>query len=167
MTQQLDDHIVMLQSMGFSPYKKPFEDRLAKWDIALNLVSTAWPAAGLPFPHIPYWLTTCGGSTTLLSSLMEPMLLHSIMPIWAACRVQVSEVLDQWITLQRTWMYLEPIFSSDDIMQQLPLEGKRFATVDRAWRKTMDASKRAPAVLKVCRGCCSYKAYSEGGGLQA
>ncbi len=64
--------------------------------------------------------------------------------------MQVSEVLDQWITLQRTWMYLEPIFSSDDIMQQLPLEGKRFATVDRSWRKTMDAAKRTPSVLKVC-----------------
>ena len=38
MVQQLDDHIVMLQSMGFSPYKKPFEDRLAKWDTQLNLV---------------------------------------------------------------------------------------------------------------------------------
>jgi dynein heavy chain len=36
--QQLDDHIVMLQSMGVSPYKKPFEDRLAKWDTMLNLV---------------------------------------------------------------------------------------------------------------------------------
>lgn len=63
--------------------------------------------------------------------------------------LQVSEVLEQWITLQRTWMYLEPIFSSDDIMQQLPLEGKRFATVDRSWRKTMDAAKRTPGVLKV------------------
>lgn len=38
MSQQLDDHIVMLQSMSFSPYKKPFEDRLAKWDTTLNLV---------------------------------------------------------------------------------------------------------------------------------
>lgn len=64
-------------------------------------------------------------------------------------RVQVSETLDQWITLQRQWMYLEPIFSSEDIMQQLPLEGKRFATVDRAWRKTLDAAKRNPVLLKV------------------
>ena len=39
------------------------------------------------------------------------------------------------ITVQRSWMYLEPIFGSDDIMQQLPLEGKRFAAVDRSWRK--------------------------------
>lgn len=38
MSQQIDDHIVMLQSMAFSPYKKSFEDRLAKWDTTLNLV---------------------------------------------------------------------------------------------------------------------------------
>lgn len=63
--------------------------------------------------------------------------------------LQVSEVLEQWITLQRTWMYLEPIFSSADVMQQLPLEGKRFATVDRSWRKAMDAAKHTPGVLKV------------------
>lgn len=47
-------------------------------------------------------------------------------------------------------MYLEPIFSSEDIMQQLPLEGKRFATVDRMWRKATDAAKRNPLLLKVC-----------------
>lgn len=46
-------------------------------------------------------------------------------------------------------MYLEPIFSSEDIMQQLPLEGKRFATVDRMWRKATDAAKRNPLLLKV------------------
>lgn len=27
------------------------------------------------------------------------------------CNQQVSEVLEKWIALQRTWMYLEPIFS--------------------------------------------------------
>ncbi len=64
---------------------------------------------------------------------------------------QVSEILEQWIQLQRQWMYLEPIFGSEDIMQQLPLEGKRFATVDRMWRKTTEAAKRNPLVLKVGR----------------
>jgi dynein heavy chain len=29
----------MLQSMGFSPHKKPFEERLAKWEAQLRLVS--------------------------------------------------------------------------------------------------------------------------------
>ena len=30
--QQLDDHIVMTQAMSFSPYKKPFEQRIATWE---------------------------------------------------------------------------------------------------------------------------------------
>ncbi|GLC56009.1 hypothetical protein PLESTB_001054700 [Pleodorina starrii] len=98
-SQMLDDHIAMTQSMAFSPYKKPFEERIVKWEQQLSLV---------------------------------------------------SEILDQWIQLQRQWMYLEPIFGSEDIMQQLPLEGKRFATVDRMWRKTTEAAKRNPLVLKVC-----------------
>lgn len=31
-TQLLDDHIVMTQSMSFSPYKKAFEERIATWE---------------------------------------------------------------------------------------------------------------------------------------
>jgi hypothetical protein len=73
-------------------------------------------------------------------------------------RLQVSEVLEQWLALQRQWMYLEPVFSSPDILQQLPLEGKRFAAVDRSWRKTLDAAKKAPNVIKVRQG--------EGGGAE-
>jgi dynein heavy chain len=35
-SQLLDDHIVMTQSMSFSPYKKPFEDRISKWESQLR-----------------------------------------------------------------------------------------------------------------------------------
>ena len=36
-SQLLDDHIVMTQSMSFSPYKKPFEDRITKWESQLHI----------------------------------------------------------------------------------------------------------------------------------
>ena len=58
--------------------------------------------------------------------------------------------MDEWITLQRSWMYLEPIFGSEDIMEQLPLEGKRFAAVDRLWRKVLTKALGVPGVLKMC-----------------
>ncbi|KAL3152615.1 hypothetical protein ABBQ32_001632 [Trebouxia sp. C0010 RCD-2024] len=85
--------------MAFSPYKKPFEERLMRWEAQLSLV---------------------------------------------------SEVIDEWLALQRAWMYLEPIFSSPDILQQLPQEGKKYSSVDRIWRKTMQAAKATPGILKMC-----------------
>lgn len=36
-SQLLDDHIVMTQSMSFSPYKKPFEDRMNTWENKLKM----------------------------------------------------------------------------------------------------------------------------------
>lgn len=37
---------------------------------------------------------------------------------------------------QATWLYLEPIFNSEDIMQQMPAEGKKFTVVDKIWQET-------------------------------
>ena len=37
-SQMLDDHIVMSQSMSFSQFKKPFEERISKWEMQLSLV---------------------------------------------------------------------------------------------------------------------------------
>jgi dynein heavy chain, axonemal len=52
----------------------------------------------------------------------------------------VSEVIDEWLGVQRNWLYLQPIFDSPDINKQLPMEGKRFTTVDKHWRQTMQAA---------------------------
>jgi len=57
------------------------------------------------------------------------------------------DVIEEWVKVQRAWMYLEPIFSSDDIMRQLPTEGKRFANVDRTWRKLMAAASQETDVI--------------------
>ena len=54
--------------------------------------------------------------------------------------------MEEWAVCQRSWLYLEPIFSSDDIMKQLPVEGKRYQTMDRIWRKTMASAQQDPKV---------------------
>jgi dynein heavy chain len=55
-----------------------------------------------------------------------------------------QSLLDAWIACQRTWMYLEPIFGSEDIMRQLPTEARRFNGVDGLWRKTLGETAQDP-----------------------
>lgn len=61
----------------------------------------------------------------------------------------IQDVLDEWLICQRSWLYLEPIFSSEDINRQLPVEGKRYQTMERMWRKLMKNANDNTQVILV------------------
>ena len=45
----------------------------------------------------------------------------------------MKSILDSWLRVQASWMYLQQIFSSADIRRQMPFEGKTFLDVDKFW----------------------------------
>ena len=50
--------------------------------------------------------------------------------------------------VQGKWLYLEPIFGSDEIIRQIPTEGAAFRDMDAIWRSIMAAVKEQPLILQ-------------------
>ena len=76
-----------------------------------------------------------GGTRSFFSATMSPFCLS-------------QDILDAWLRCQESWLYLEPIFNSEDIMKQMPVEGRKFNKVDRIWRNIMAKTVSDTRVLQ-------------------
>ena len=83
---------------------------------------------------------------------------------WDETLNRLQEVVDNWLACQATWQYLEPIFTSPDIMKQMPEEGDKFLQVlfciIASCLATITQQPEEPAVLCVGFACLVVPAYS-------
>ena len=59
----------------------------------------------------------------------------------------MSEIIEEMMKTQKTWMYLEPIFASEDIGKTMPNEAFWFNEVDQLWKREMDSIKADPGII--------------------
>jgi dynein heavy chain len=69
--------------------------------------------------------------------------------IWERKLNDISELMEAISKTQRGWMYLEPIFSSEDIHNQMPTEGNAFKAIDGLWRLIMEGIVAEPGMLEL------------------
>ncbi|KAL1506278.1 hypothetical protein ABEB36_005670 [Hypothenemus hampei] len=63
--------------------------------------------------------------------------------------IRINGTLDEWGKVQSQWLYLLPIFSSKDIVAQMPEEGTLFREVNDIYKRYMDLVVRDPRVFTV------------------
>ncbi|KAG5509761.1 hypothetical protein GH5_05627 [Leishmania sp. Ghana 2012 LV757] len=86
--------------------------------------------------------------TCLTSKYLAPV--QKEMEEWESKLSLIHSVLGEWVGVQKTWMYLEFIFTSDDIKRQLPDESLLFSSADRFFGSLMKRCFEDPHMAPLC-----------------
>eukprot|EP00854_Cymbomonas_tetramitiformis_P002297 gene2297-3019_t len=157
--RRVDEHMAKLQETS------DFASREYSFEKMLDKMQTDWQ--GLTFELGPWKETGTfilkGGPVDEAQVLLDDHIVKSqamtaspfakpfeerLFP-WEKKLVRLQDILEQWLKCQGKWLYLEPIFGSDEIMKQIPKEGAAFRDMDRTWRIIMTKTAENPDALVV------------------
>eukprot|EP00746_Dinoflagellata_sp_MGD_P154845 gnl/MRDRNA2_/MRDRNA2_85065_c0_seq4.p1 gnl/MRDRNA2_/MRDRNA2_85065_c0~~gnl/MRDRNA2_/MRDRNA2_85065_c0_seq4.p1 ORF type:complete len:4104 (-),score=817.24 gnl/MRDRNA2_/MRDRNA2_85065_c0_seq4:76-11610(-) len=82
-------------------------------------------------------ITQCEDHSVTIATMMGSRFIVGIrdkVEVWERKVNLCADTIDEWLQVQRAWMYLENIFSAEDIQRQLPGEAAKFKQVDKFWK---------------------------------
>lgn len=75
---------------------------------------------------------------------------HREVDYWEKSIGQISEICDGLFDVQRQWLYMEGIFTSDDVQRQLARESAEFKSINAIWQEDILAKiRQEPNALHV------------------
>ncbi|EAR99019.2 dynein heavy chain 7, axonemal protein (macronuclear) [Tetrahymena thermophila SB210] len=69
---------------------------------------------------------------------------------WRTILYKMQETIETWCKVQKMWQYLQPIFFSEEIIQEMPREGGKYEFVDKMWRSIMLTTTQIPNCMEAC-----------------
>jgi dynein heavy chain len=86
--------------------------------------------------------------TTIISNRYIGPLYDQVEP-WQKNFARLAEIIDEWINVQKQWIYLENIFNNPEMGKQVPNEYKKFMAVDLSFKELMTYCNDRPGVLNL------------------
>lgn len=68
---------------------------------------------------------------------------------WERDLLYIRHTIEDWVLVQSSWLYLQPIFLSPDIKRELKEESEKFARVDKRWRELMAHILKHPSAIEL------------------
>ncbi|XP_057306686.1 dynein axonemal heavy chain 6-like [Hydractinia symbiolongicarpus] len=164
-----EDHITLGQVLNLEVYEH--EELISEISMQasneatleqmLNKVKDYWKSADLELlAHTNRDVAILTGIDDILTSLDDSMVTLANIRGSRFCLSLLPQIIEwdqklnlflrtfeEWILVQRNWLYLESVFAAADIQRQLPNEAKLFSQVDKNWRDIMRRTIDRPNAL--------------------